>query len=218
VDLDNAVVAGGMGTDASAQQFAVVVVNPSPSSATVGVWVSDAAPGSAAAERLVDEAVVDTNGSHVFDLERREVDGSSADGANDGSHTAWTANAYRIRSTAPVVVYQFNPLQSVDTFSTDASLLIPTSSLGSVYTALGWPQTVANTPDPDTDLGTDLRAFLAIVGSEPGTRVRVTLAADIVPLPEPPPGAEAARAGETLEIVPGPTRCSTSRPAGSTAT
>jgi hypothetical protein len=54
------------------------------------------------------------------------------------------AGAYHLRSTSPVVVYQFNPLEyTSDTGlfsnSNDASLLLPVTALGSEYTAITQP-------------------------------------------------------------------------------
>lgn len=102
----------------------------------------------------------------------------TADGANDGPHTALTTNAFRIRSSQPVVAYQFNPLDNVDVFSNDASLLLPRAGLGTEYTVLGWPQTIAHSDDPEFDWDSsrddeDLRATLTIVGVRDGTEVRV---------------------------------------------
>lgn len=53
--------------------------------------------------------------------------------------------AYRVRSTAPVVVYQFSPLgYALDTgrdysYTNDASLLVPVTALGREYVVPGWP-------------------------------------------------------------------------------
>jgi hypothetical protein len=174
VDLDNAMV--GFGLDASSQQFAVVVSNPSALDATVTVERNVAGPGEAPEVELVDEQLLFPGDLYTFLLDRREVDGSSLFGMDDGTHTALTTNAYHITSTAPIVAYQFNPLDNVDVFSNDASILIPKNSTGTRYLVLGWPQTIAETPEyPGTDMGNDLRAFLTIVGTEPVTTVVVTL-------------------------------------------
>ncbi len=107
----------------------------------------------------------------------------TADGINDGTHTAVTSNAYRIRSQLPIVAYQFNPLDNVGVFSNDASLLLPTSAVGTRYTVVGWPQTISDDPDvPSRDFdpgseGEDLRATLTIVGTTPGTALSVELGA-----------------------------------------
>ncbi|HJL15041.1 MAG TPA: IgGFc-binding protein [Sandaracinaceae bacterium LLY-WYZ-13_1] len=104
---------------------------------------------------------------------------AGADGMNDGTHTALTSNAYRVTSVLPIIAYQFNPLDNVGVFSNDASLLLPTSAVGQTYTVVGWPQTIADSDDPNEDFDPgsddeDLRAFLTIVGTQPDTNVTIT--------------------------------------------
>jgi len=104
-----------------------------------------------------------------------------ANGHNDGTHSALTSNAYRIRSTLPVVAYQFNPLDNVGVFSNDASLLLPTSAIGNEYTIVGWPQTLALTPsNAVTNGGIDLRAFLTVIGTAESTTATITLGRQVV--------------------------------------
>jgi hypothetical protein len=105
-------------------------------------------------------------------------------GLNDGTHSALTSNAYRITSSAPLIAYQFNPLDNVGVFSNDASLLLPTSAIGRSYTVVGWPQTIANSDMPNEDFDSsrddeDLRAFLAIVGTAENTNVHVVLGSSV---------------------------------------
>src|SRR4029077_4611991 len=110
---------------------------------------------------------------------------------NTGTNTALTRHGYRVTSNVPVVAYQFNPLENVDVFSNDASLLKPVEALrGSAgtledaYVVLGWPQTIASTHDPNTNFGSDtpldFRAFLTIAATRDDTRVRVTTAARVI--------------------------------------
>lgn len=172
VDLDNAVVSSG---NAAAQQFAVVVSNPTPVEATVTVSICNNQPCEENNIEVIEQKVVNPEDLELFLLPPREVDGSSEFGpGNDGTHTALGPRAYKITSTVPIVVYQFNPLENVQVFSNDATLLIPYSGLDTQYTVLGWPQTIAYTPyNPDTNMGTDLRAFLTIVATRPNTLVKV---------------------------------------------
>jgi IgGFc binding protein len=93
--------------------------------------------------------------------------------------------AYRLRSTRPVSVYQFNPLEyelspvpeacplrnqcpgspprdeGCLSFSNDASLLFPTNVLTGSYGVLSWPSTAAGS------------GFISVTGTEPGTTVRI---------------------------------------------
>jgi hypothetical protein len=86
--------------------------------------------------------------------------------------------AYHLRSTAPVTVYQFSPLERMsDTLlasNGDASLLVPASALGQDYLVLGWPslRVVGRPPHP---------AFVTIVAVNPGTtEVEVAPTADVI--------------------------------------
>lgn len=187
VDLDNAVVAT-QGA-AAAQQFSVVLSNASPLVAQVTIEIlctaADAAnPAIGCAEGQVHviegPLTVPPGDLEIVDLDPRELDGSSAPQLNDGTGTHLSPHAFRIRSTAPLVAYQFNPLENVNVFSNDASLLLPTPSLGSQYMVLSWPQTLAVTNEAETNGGIDLRAFLTIVGTADDTQVRVKLSTDIV--------------------------------------
>ena len=209
VDLDNAVVRSG---SAAAQQFAVVVSNPSPLEAVVRVERCLAQPCEDESNREailfggLDEVVVNPDDLETFLLDPAEVDGSPDGLFNQGTHSALTQRAYRITSTVPIVVYQFNPYDnSIQVFSNDASLLIPVTALGTRYTVLSWPQTIAYTPaEAATNMELDLRAFLTVVGTEPDTRVRVSLTADVVPSGEEGVPIRRANAGETIELTLGP--------------
>ena len=216
-DLDNAAI--GFGRDASSQQFAVVVSNPSGLETEVVVEVNDAPFGEEPVLREVERVQLLPGDLETIELPRREVDGSSsnqvcseeaacpgsevcvcvgdppcfcrvsetASGLNDGTHSALSSQAYRIRSTFPIIAYQFNPLDNAGVFSNDASLLLPTSAIGDDYTVVSWMQTIADgdcdPSDPacaEVDFDTsredeDLRATLTIVGTEPGTQVSVTI-------------------------------------------
>lgn len=220
-DLDNASL--GRGRDASAQQYSIVVSNPSPLPTDVVVEVNDAAYGDEPVIREVRRVTLAPGDLETLNLPRREVDGSSSnrvcasvggacpvgescvcgggdppscfcrnsptsDGMNDGTHTALSAAAYRVRSQFPIIAYQFNPLSNAGVFSNDASLLFPTSAIGTRYTVVGWPQTIADGDcdpviDPtcaDRDFGQDLRAFLTILGGSDGANVTVTLGDNVV--------------------------------------
>ncbi len=204
VDLDNAVIAD-QGA-ASAQQFSVVLSNASEVNAEVDVEIyctaQDAmnpAFGCTVGEffAVEQDIRITPGGLAIVDLDPREVDGSSAPNLNDGPGTFRSRAAYRVSSSAPLIAYQFNPLENVNVFSNDASLLLPTSALDTRYLVLGWPQTLALTGDPLTNGTIDLRAFLTIVATEDDTEVRVILSTDILPGSDIP----AARAGEQLTLI-----------------
>lgn len=177
-DLDNAAIDDM--SNASAQQYAVVVANPQRVPVEVSVEQNDAPFGQDVKTKLVEKKLVAPGDLEVFKLPRREVDGSSEHGINDGTHSAVSSNAYRVTSTFPISAYQFNPLENVHVFSNDASLLLPVAALGSRYTVVGWPQTIGNSPNPDQDFdhtssNEDLRAFLTVVGARESTHLQVEL-------------------------------------------
>jgi hypothetical protein len=185
VDLDNAVISPSL--NAAAQQYAVIVSNVQPDvPAKVSVEQDDSLPGDAQHQTsVVASAVIGPQNLEVFKLGPREVDGSPDGQFNTGTGTALTRHAYKITSNFPVVAYQFNPLDNVNVFSNDASCLLPFSGLNSGvglgYVVPAWPQTIANTSDPNTNFGLDLRAFIAIVGTRDGTHVHVQTTTRVIP-------------------------------------
>ncbi|MDX2054148.1 MAG: IgGFc-binding protein [Polyangiaceae bacterium] len=198
VDLDNANVRSrnvDRIANAAAQQFAIVVSNIQPDvTATVLVERDDSAisgPGSPV--RVVEQKIAPMS-LFVFKLGPREVDGSPPGEFDTGTHTALTRHAYRVTSNFPVVAYQFNPLENVDVFSNDASLLKPVEALSmpgtpgelvDSYVVLGWPETIGSSEDRNTNFDPEtpvnLRSFLTIVGTRPNTRVKIQTRARIVP-------------------------------------
>jgi hypothetical protein len=203
-DLDNAVVAD-QGA-AAAQQYAVVLSNPSQLDAFVTVDIlCDAADAASPAIGCTAGQVFTVAGPlrvgpgtlRIIDLDPREVDGSSRPELNDGSGTARSMHAYRIHATAPIIAYQFNPLENAGVFSNDASLLLPTESLDGRYMVMSWPQTLALTSDSATNGGINLRAFLTIIGVTDQTTVDIKLSTDIIGGGGVPPSL----AGDTVHVV-----------------
>ncbi len=178
VDLDNAESRGGLiSEDAWSEQFAVAIANPSVQPAQVRIFVNDAPLGSPPAERQVFQGIVDPRGVLEIPLDQREVDGPMT--ANPDMRGTWlSSNAYRITSNYPVVAYQFNPI--VQSFSNDASLLIPVSGLDTHYRVLNWPP--ANPVEPFGNIdGIPDHSYVTIVAVDPGqTHVRVTLGGPII--------------------------------------
>ncbi len=174
VDLDNWYGTDVFNPDASGEQFALVVTNPGDTWLTVTVEQNDAGPGEPLDLATVWQEPVGPLALTQIDLPQREVDGSVLN-QNEGTGTALTSHAYRVTSTAPVVVYQFNPVYQMHT--NDASILIPTHALDTGYLVLGY-QGIGSAVNPLNPSSTNY-SFLAIVGIEPGTEVDVALSADI---------------------------------------
>ena len=207
VDLDNAVVSSG---SAAAQQFAVALSNPSTLAATVKISINEAVVGAPAKLKELTTRTVKPGGLEVILLPSREVDGSPAGTFNTGGGTAFSSNAFKIDSSAPIIAYQFNPLSNAGVFSNDASLLVPAQALttdasnlrGASYMVMGWPQTIATSSNPKENFGEDLRAFLTIVGTREKTSVKVVLSAAIVG--DKAGKVKAAKKGDTLLFTMGP--------------
>ncbi|MFT4702548.1 MAG: hypothetical protein ACI81R_000233 [Bradymonadia bacterium] len=166
VDLDNAFVpaGGGQFIDADGKPFAVVVSNPSANIAA-DITVTKFDPVT-----LTD--VVEWSGTvqpgelEVIPLHFYE-NASDREGIplSDIQGTMIGYESFKVSSTVPIVAYQFNPLDNETVYSNDASLLFPTSSLGTNY----WVMTRRQTFDI-------LKAYVTVVATLPGaTEVTLSL-------------------------------------------
>jgi len=159
VDLDNAFVPGGRSGyyDAAGAQFSVVVSNP-----------HHKYPAEVKIATIEGPVLFDSHGMplpteplgpgelRIYDLPRRDADG-----------TVLAPLAYDISASIPITAYQFNPLENVDVFSNDASLLIPSNVLGKYYYVLTREQTFD-----------ELRSYFTVVAVRSGaTEVTVDVTA-----------------------------------------
>ena len=125
VDLDNHY-------GAQDSPFAVIVSNLTGEVATVTVSQRD----HGAAEPVeVTTRSVPANALEIINLPARQP---------DGARIGW--NAYRIQSDNQIIAYQFNPLDNVDVFSNDASLLLPVNTFGQEYRILTMPELLGGGP------------------------------------------------------------------------
>lgn len=171
-DLDNAYVPCDIDSegnllfcDAAGSQFAVVLSNPDAEfsafvSITTGVSETQS-PGAQCIppepdDTVVAAAIIPPKGIQIFELPRRDING-----------TTKAQLGFRIASNVPITAYQFNPLENVDVFSNDASLLLPTHAVGTDYFVMSREQTFD-----------ELKGQLVVVGidKEP-THVTVTVTA-----------------------------------------
>ncbi|MBT8495867.1 MAG: IgGFc-binding protein [Deltaproteobacteria bacterium] len=163
--------------DAQNSPFAVVVSNPQESA--VDVTISDAA-GSA----------------ETFSLTPGEVRSilpqslGFADHSIDGSGVS--ASAYKIVSTAPVVAYQFNPLDNVDVFSNDGSLLIARHAYDQKYYGMTWP-----TLERRSQGTHDYHGYITVVAWQDDTQVTVKPNAGVIA----GPGIQALSAGQNATVT-----------------
>ncbi|MGE0784909.1 MAG: IgGFc-binding protein [Sandaracinaceae bacterium] len=197
VDLDNESTSIGMGIDPYSAQFAIAIANPSDVTASVRVFVNDAALGAAPVERQLMQVPVPPQTTIEIPLDQREVDGPPGEMVRDNRGSYLSPNAYRIESNYPVVAYEFNPI--VQNYSNDASLLLPTSGLDLEYRVLGYPTSKPVDPFGSFD-GVPDHSYVTIVGTEANTTVRVTpthaIVGDNYGL-----GVGPAMAGETLTFT-----------------
>jgi hypothetical protein len=190
VDLDNN---KDQFNDAAGAVWGLVVSNAGDEPADVVVEQNDAAQGQTPAPTMVRRMGVAPGALTIIEMPTREVDGS-LQGNNEGPGTMLSSRAFRVTSTQPVVVYQFNALRSQ--YSNDASLLIPSPSLGQTYRALSWPS-----GKPISVLGSPIdRGYLTIVGTKAGTHVHVTVSQAILG----GPGVPATPAGGSFDVTIGP--------------
>ena len=101
--------------------------------------------------------------------------------------TGVTDQAFRVTTTAPVTVHQFNPINTPDVFTNDASLLLPATSVGTDYIVTAWPAVgfssgafsrgyvvVVNVGDEDVDVTITASASLQAGGPLPAMRAGQT--------------------------------------------
>jgi hypothetical protein len=157
--------------DAQGSPFAIVVSNPQARPVTVTVTPPVGAPfnkevaaGAVLAIEPQDEGVPD-----------QSVDGSGI-----------ARKAYKVTSDLPIVAYQFNPLDNVNVFSNDASLLIPRTAFDIEYYVMTMP-TLTRRPQNHSYNG-----YLTVVAAEDNTVIEVTTTAATRP-----GGGQAAVAANT---------------------
>lgn len=112
--------------DAQSSPFAIVVSNPQARSVNVTVTGPNG------------ETILKTIAAGTVEAIKPNVAPNTiADQSIDG--TGKVKKAYKVTSDLPIVAYQFNPLENVNVFSNDASLLLPTTAYDIEYYAFSWP-------------------------------------------------------------------------------
>ncbi len=155
------------GFDAQHSAFAVVVSNPQ--SFAVDVTIENSAGRS---------QTVSVAAGQVHKIYPQQV--GFPDQSISGSGI--TASAYKLTANAPIVAYQFNPLDNENVFSNDGSLLIPRTTYDSKYFAMTWPTLGRRNPPqtfPPATPTNDYNGYIAIVSWTDGTQVRVTPTGDV---------------------------------------
>lgn len=190
VDLDNN---KDPFNDAAGAPWGLVISNAGDAATDVVIEQNDADPGAAPVIKLWKKLTVAPGALQVLEMPTREVDGSLL-GQNEGPGTMLSSRSFRVSSTEPIVVYQFNALKSQ--YSNDASLLLPSPSLGQTYRALSWPS-----GKPVSILGSPIdRGYLTVLGTRATTSVTVVVSQAILA----GGGIPATPAGGTVQVTLGP--------------
>ena len=159
----------------------------------VTIEINLAAPGEPLDLMVVKQLSIGQDEVAPVELPTRELDCGTKPNDYMSPGTCLSSRAFRITTSTPAVVYQFNVFKNA--FSNDASLLLPTPALGKRYRVVGWP---AGHPVKILDILD--RAAITIVGTEPDTTVTVLPRWRIKGNPPIP----AAKAGQQIVVKLGP--------------
>ncbi|MBK9034990.1 MAG: IgGFc-binding protein [Myxococcales bacterium] len=134
----------------NAQQspFAIVVSNPQPQPVTVTLTNAAGQTGT--------DTIAPGQVKALFPQQLGMADQSL-------DYSGIEAKAYKLVSSAPIVAYQFNPLDNVGVFSNDASLLIPAHAYDLDYTGISY-KTLVRRPAKN-----DYNGYVTVVASGAGT-------------------------------------------------
>jgi len=147
--------------------WGVVLANAGQATAEVVIEKNDAPLGGGVSTSVVHTTSIEPGNLEEYAMPVYITDCGQAPDDWNAPGTCLSNHSFRITSTAPIVVYQFNNL--IHGFSTDASLLLPTTSLGTKYRVTGWP--VAHSfPAPGAFVQ---RSYVTVVATRPNTQVTV---------------------------------------------
>ncbi len=134
---------------------------------------------------LLDSRTVAPQSLEIFQLPNNQISGT---GLQPG-------NAYRLTSHIPIIAYQFNPLDGVSSYSSDASLMLPASAYDTMYRVPAWGSQYGNS---------DLNVIAEVDGTEVTiTPTVATSAGGIVPAGQPgvPFGPITMDEGDVLQVT-----------------
>ncbi|MFT3773347.1 MAG: IgGFc-binding protein [Minicystis sp.] len=157
--------------DPASAPWGVVLSNAGMGQANVTIEINEAPVGQPLMTSVVTQVTVPAGSQQTIQLPTRELDCGTKPNDYASPGTCLSSRAFRITSSAPIVVYQFNVFANA--YSNDASLLLPTNALGKLYRVIGWP---AGHPVPIAfpGLGTIIdRSYVTVIGTKPGTQVKV---------------------------------------------
>lgn len=164
VDLDQQ---DGFNDPASAP-WGVALSNAGKGQANITIEQNDAPVGQTVKTSVVKQVSVPAGSLQAIILPTRELDCGVKPNDYGSPGTCLSSRAYRITSSAPIVVTQFNVFANA--YSNDASLLLPTNALGKVHRIIGWP---AGHPFFIQGFNILDRSYVTVVGVKPNTHVKV---------------------------------------------
>ena len=150
-----------------ASDFAVVVANPESAQQAASITVRRAS-------NTVSSAVLQPGDTQALTLPMVEALQGTMESATVAS------GAYVITSTQPVAAYQYNPLHfeifGVNSFSNDASLMLPLHTLTGSYMISSMPSFGVGRGTGSPEWAGFLSGFFAVVGTADGTTVTLNFA------------------------------------------
>lgn len=163
-----------------ARPIAVTVSNVSSEPVEVSITEGN---GAAVTTRTVAAGALET-----IELPRRDVPFSSR-----------SLHSFRIEADGPITAHQFAPIDRGSFASTDASLLLPSTSFGTDYLVVGWPSLQASRWSGQSFEGRPQqgRAYVTVVAREDNTVLQFTPTTAT----EAGDGAPAVAAGSTWETT-----------------
>ncbi len=163
VDLDQQ---DGLNDPASAD-WGLALSNAGTGQANVTIEINEAPVGQPAQLTTVAQLSIPAGQLLAQVLPIRELDCGTVPNDYNSPGTCLSSRAFRVTSSSPILVYQFNVFANA--YSNDASLLLPTNALGLQYRVMGW---YAGHPIDVGFFGVD-RSYVTVVGTKPNTTVTV---------------------------------------------
>jgi hypothetical protein len=170
--------------------FAVAVANPTTSPGTVKI---------SRGPQVVKQVDVAPGALEVVELPWVDELKGPYGGGGDGSQLASAVvagGAYHVESTTPITLYQFSPLEfelknppadcpdnlgtgQCFSYTNDASLVLPTTAIGTEYYVMSYPTLHVGQSDLFGDTWFSSPGFVAVTATEDGTTVDVTTTANV---------------------------------------
>ncbi len=166
VDLDQQ---DGGGNDPASEPWGLALSNVGDGAANVTIHINNAAPGEPQELEVALSVTIDAGTLRQVTLPTRELDCGTQPNDYDSPGTCLSSRAFRVTSSSPIVVTQFNVFEN--SYSNDASLLLPTNALGQTYRVLGW--NAGHPAEVPLFEGMVDRSYITVVGTVDGTSVRV---------------------------------------------